>query len=114
MKKSGKTTLDFKQLRKINKKRAVKWNKGVPSSLDFSMMELAGECGEACNAAKKLSRLQKGWVGGLDTTENLIEELADVVICVDLIAMQMDIDLSKAVASKFNATSKKFGFEKRL
>ena len=78
------------------------------------MMELAGETGEACNAAKKLARLQRGWKGGADTSANLAEELADVVICADLAAQRAGIDLESAVISKFNATSEKHGFEERL
>ena len=40
--------------------------------------------------------------------------MADVLICVDLIAMDLDIDLTDAVRNKFNKTSEKFGLETRF
>lgn len=106
--------LCLRQLRKANERRAIEWNGGNPAPLDFAMMELAGEVGEACNAAKKLARLRMGWPGGEDTTALLAEELADALICVDLAAMRAGIDLSDAVVRKFNRTSEKHGFETRL
>jgi len=51
--------------------------------------------------------------GSRDTIEHLAEELADIIICADLIAMQAGIDLDAAVAAKFNATSKKVGLQTR-
>ena len=35
-------------------------------------------------------------------------ELADVIICADLIAMDEGIDLAQAVKDKFNKTSRKY------
>jgi NTP pyrophosphatase (non-canonical NTP hydrolase) len=78
------------------------------------MMELAGETGEACNAAKKIARLQRGMAGGSDESDNLAEELADVVICADLAAIRAGIDLGAAIVAKFNKTSEKHGFPERL
>ena len=40
--------------------------------------------------------------------------MADVVICVDLIGMEIGIDSAEAVRSKFNATSEKHGLKTRL
>jgi hypothetical protein len=37
-----------------------------------------------------------------------------VIICVDLIAMDVGIDLEAAVRRKFNATSKKYGLKTRI
>ena len=70
--------------------------------------------GEAQNVIKKLERERLGWRGSRDTLEHLAEELADGVICIDLIAMDCDINLWKAIRSKFNATSKKYGLEARI
>ena len=36
------------------------------------------------------------------------------MICVDLIAMDLDIDLADAVQKKFDKTSEKFGLETRF
>ena len=79
---------------------------------------MAGEAGELANKLKKLDRLQRGITG---TTENqkallleVLDEMADVVICVDLIGMEIGIDSAEAVRSKFNATSEKHGLKTRL
>ncbi len=106
--------LSFDRLRNVSGERALEWNKGEPGPLSFAMMELAGETGEACNAAKKMARHEMGWVGGNTDTQALAEELADVVICADLAAAQVGIDLGEAVRMKFNKTSEKHGFTQRL
>lgn len=106
--------MNLRDLRQANESRAKRWNGGAPASLSFAMMELAGEVGEACNDAKKIERMAMGWPGGEDRTEALRDELADVIICVDLVAMKLGIDLSEAVAQKFNKTSEKHGFPERL
>ena len=100
--------LTFKELRNANLKRSKEWDPENKITLDFAMMELAGEVGEACNDAKKLSRLSMGLKGGCDTTEHIKTELADIMICLDLIAMRLDIDLAKETKDKFNETSKKY------
>lgn len=80
----------------------------------------AGECGEACNIAKKMLRFRDHVEGNSpdDTLANLrdklAEELADVVIYTDLWAASQGIDLAKAVIDKFNKTSDKIGSEIKL
>lgn len=106
--------MTFDRLRAANNKRHVEWSQGRPVPFLFRMTELAGEVGEACNVAKKLERERMGWVGSRDTVEHLAEELADVIICVDLAAMDFNIDLGLWVPRKFNATSDKVGMETRL
>ena len=103
--------LSFNRLRIANQKRANLWNRGVPTSPMFCMIELAGEVGEACNAMKKMERQSLEMVGGANDNGNLADELADVVICADLAAMAMGVDLGEAVARKFNKTSRKHGFD---
>jgi len=75
---------------------------------------MAGEVGEACNVIKKLERERMGIRGSRATVEQLAEELADVVICADLIAMKEGIDLMASVAIKFNKTSEKVGLKTRM
>lgn len=91
-------------LRAANKARSKEWGE---TDLSFAGCELAGEVGEACNNIKKRERDRLGMVGGKIDDENLEEELADIIICVDLIAMKLNIDLSRAIALKFNKTSEK-------
>lgn len=82
---------------------------------------MAGECGEACNAVKKLRRLQTAphWHRAEDgPAEHLVsdvaDELADLVIYADLLAERLGIDLGAAVVNKFNATSELVGVPHRL
>src|ERR1700740_3068363 len=100
--------MDFlHSLRQANIARDKIWNPNKELSLSWRGNELAGEIGEACNILKKLEREKLGLKGSRSTPEKLAEELADGIICIDLTAMQFDIDLVKAVISKFNATSTK-------
>jgi len=80
----------------------------------FRGNELAGEAGEACNVIKKLERDRLNLRGSRATIDQLAEELGDVIICVDLIAMEYGIDLAKAVREKFNKTSAKLGLAPRI
>jgi NTP pyrophosphatase (non-canonical NTP hydrolase) len=102
------------ELRKANKIRQQEWDTDNKISIEYRGNELAGEAGEACNVVKKLARERMGIRGSRATPEQLAEELADVIICVDLIAMAFDIDLEEAVVSKFNATSEKVGLSTKI
>ena len=105
---------NFEALRAANADRSVEWAAGISLSLAFRGNELAGEVGEACNVLKKLERERLGLVGSRDSVDHLAQELADVVICVDLIAMDLGLDLWQAVVDKFNATSEARGLATRL
>lgn len=126
------TLLGFGELRQANLLRAREWN---PSGKDlggpFAACELAGEVGEAieamsaalglamatgaiCNATKKAERALAGIAGGVADRVDLARELADVVICADLVAMRLGVDLGAAVVEKFNLTSRERGFGTRL
>lgn len=105
---------EHRTLRTANEFRQREWDKEGGIDASYRGNELAGEVGEACNIIKKLERERLGIRGSRATTAQLAEELADVVICVDLIAMQYGIDLDAAVAAKFNATSQKYGLATRL
>lgn len=105
----------YQTLHAANCARDAEWNTGSEKlSLAFRGNELAGETGEACNVIKKLERERIGIRGSRDTVAHLAEELADVVICAYLTAMEAGIDLDVAVVRKFNATSEKYNLETRL
>jgi NTP pyrophosphatase (non-canonical NTP hydrolase) len=106
--------LRLADLRSANIARQKEWDAGNQLSLAYRGNELAGEVGEACNVIKKLERERLGIAGSRDTVAHLAEELADVIICTDLIAMQAGIDLDAAVVAKFNASSEKVGLKTRL
>jgi NTP pyrophosphatase (non-canonical NTP hydrolase) len=74
-------------LRKANQTRQAEWDVDSQITLAYRANELAGEMGEACNVIKKLERERLGIRGSRDTIAHLAEELADVVICADLVAM---------------------------
>lgn len=101
-------------LRQANVHRQIEWDRNNQITLAYRGNELAGEVGEACNIIKKLERERLGIKGSRATVEQLAEELADVVICADLIAMHTGIDLEEAIVAKFNATSKKVGLKTRM
>lgn len=104
---------NYPTLRSANEARQKEWDPGDNITLAYRGNELAGEVGEACNIIKKLERERIGIRGSRATKEQLAEELADVVICADLIAMHEGIDLDPAVQAKFNATSEKLGLATR-
>lgn len=110
----GETTVICGTLREANATRQAEWDKDDRITLSYRGNEMAGEVGEACNIIKKLDRERMGIRGSRATVAQLAEELADVVICADLIAMHEGIDLDAAVAAKFNATSEKVGLQTRL
>ena len=101
-------------LRAANLARQAEWDTDGQITLSYRGNELAGEVGEACNVIKKLERERMGIAGSRANLADLAEELADVIICADLIAMQLGIDLNRAVAEKFNKTSEKVGLTTRL
>ena len=118
---------DFlKELRRANIARNDEWNPDNLITLSFRGNELSGEVGEALelilnavalgaasgrasNISKKIERERLGLRGTKATSEQLAEELADVIICADLIAMDFGIDLIEAITMKFNKTSMERG-----
>ena len=108
------SSLSFAELRCANVQRNQEWTGGVAAGLSFRGLELGGEVGEALNVAKKLERERLGWRGSRSTLDKLAEELADVIISADNMAMEAGINLAEAVVCKFNATSVANGFPQRL
>lgn len=106
--------LTFGALRAANAARQELWCPDQKPDLSFRGNELAGETGEACNVIKKLERERRGWRGSRATIQDLAEELADVVICADLVAHSAGIDLGAAVTFKFDKSSEKIGLPTRL
>lgn len=112
--------LDFNRLREVNVSRCVNAFKHALD--DWSCAEwgnaTAGECGEACNVAKKLIRIRDGMQihnkgATLETLQAaLADEIADMVIYADLWAASQGIDLGKAIIKKFNEKSEELGTEK--
>lgn len=95
----------YSSLRAANVARQQEWSGAHLLDASFRGNELAGEVGEACNVIKKLERERLGINGSRATIDQLAQELADVIICADLIAIMYGIDLDQAVPAKFNDTS---------
>lgn len=104
----------YADLRTANIDRQNIWDKDGVLDGAYRGNELAGETGEACNIIKKLERERLGIGGSRATVAQLMEEIADVVICADLIALHYGFDLDAAVRAKWNASSKKLGFDMEL
>ena len=121
-------TSEFRQLREANQRRQLEWQNGRDISLLWRSNELAGEVGEMfgevvklvrpmlafANTAKKLQREADGIKGSRASTDDLAREIADVVICADLLASYFGIDLWNWVVIKFNETSQKQGLRTEL
>lgn len=118
--------LTFADLAAANLARCVRWHPGgieVWSPTDWATA-LTGELGEACNAIKKLRRVEDGVANKSDPGRLLADresaiaaigdELADTLIYLDLLAQRLGIDLAAVTIAKFNATSEKYGFPERL
>lgn len=98
----------LERLRAANQRRHKEWAHGESVELSFRGVELAGEVGEVCNEIKKLERVRLNLAGAKTDLNGIREELADVLICADLIAMDLGIDLGPEIQKKFDKTSKKY------
>jgi hypothetical protein len=101
-------------LRSANIARNTQWPGSSRIDGSFRGNELAGEVGEACNIIKKLERERLDIPGSRTSLDGLAWELADIVICADLVGMHYGIDLGDAVWFKFNQTSAKMCFDTML
>jgi len=99
--------LGLETLRNANLDRSMEWDPDSKLDLSFAVIELCGETGELANKVKKLLRFDLGLTGGVHDIDGITEEIGDVLICLDRVASALNIDLSKAVVDKLNATSDK-------
>lgn len=109
--------LSFNTLRKVNEARCKKiydtdvlkeWSEG-----DWAVAA-AGEMGEICDAIKKRKRGYDKPGKPAPTKKDVADEIADTICYLDLLACKMGIDLSEAIASKFNEVSDRFGSDIKL
>lgn len=105
---------DLLILRATNKARQIEWLGDREFPVWLRGLDLAGEAGEAVNIVKKLERERLGFGGTRAKVQHLGEELSDVIIAADLVAMHYNIDLRLAIPAKFNDTSTLIGFKTRL
>jgi NTP pyrophosphatase (non-canonical NTP hydrolase) len=83
-------------LRRANTERQAEWPGGEKVSTPFRAVELMGEAGELVNLVKKFYRLTEDITGTTETKNQLqiklADELADVVVCLDLVCMTAGAD----------------------
>lgn len=102
--------MDFlKMLRDRNLTRCARFGHQVDewSETDWACA-VAGEVGEMCNLIKKKRR------GDRVCQEDIADEIADVVIYLDLLCAKIGIDLEEAIKEKFNQKSRERGFPERI
>jgi NTP pyrophosphatase (non-canonical NTP hydrolase) len=75
----------YSTLRAANDARELEWDTGGVLDGSFYSNELAGEVGEAIDAARKLA-VYDDEVSVEQRAQELRDELADVIICIDLLA----------------------------
>lgn len=119
--------LTFDEVAAASLSRANRWHVGGVT--DWSAMEwaaaMAGEAGEACNAAKKLKRIDDG-LKNINTEEGrsltdrklachqVAKEVADTFIYGMLLVAAVDEDLAATLIEVFNKKSEEYGFPERL
>ncbi len=112
--------LTFEMLRNAN---VVRCKTGFGHTLDsWSVAEwgcaTAGECGEACNIAKKILRFRDNVAGNKKSKEEYIKDLASEIagtlIYLDLWAASQGINLEDAVRTEYNKKSIEIGSDRRL
>lgn len=82
-------------------------------------LETVASAGKVSNLVKKLRRVETGIRGSKDAPsdqlkKDLSDEMADILLYLDLLAAHFDIDLGESVRSKFNEVSEREGFDHRL
>lgn len=99
-------------LKDLREKNVARCEKSFYPLHDWSPTDwataVAGETGELCNLIKKMRR------GDDIPLQAVSDELADVVIYIDLLSARLGIDLEQAIVKKFNEVSDKIGNECKL
>lgn len=118
--------LTFAELQKANLSRVKRWHhKGLE---DWSALEwagaMAGEAGEACNAAKKLKRIESSIANITEAGRSLEDftsaqvkigkEAADTIIYAMLLCARLGLNPEVMVRTVFNQKSEEYGFPERI
>lgn len=110
----------------VDLSRANRWHHAGIEEWTVSdwAVAIAGECGEMCNAIKKLNRVRTGAANRNDgdrsitdfetAKKKIAQELADIIIYIPMLAKLLDINLEQAIIDTFNAKSEEYNFPERL
>ena len=101
----------LQQLRVNNAERQKLWDPDNVLDLSFKALEFSGEAGELASKVKKLVRQELGVVGSRIDMAEIEEDVADVLITLDLLCSKLNIDIEKVTKDKFNTVSRKNNFE---
>lgn len=117
--------LTFQEFQELSARRC---REGFPTCADWSLNDwavaLTGEVGEMCNVLKKVRRgdaiykllpRQPDWKDvdvhfAAQTKQELVSELADVIIYADLMLTMLGADTGEEVMRKFDEVSRRVGF----
>lgn len=124
--------IDIREFQILNAQRAKRWH-GDSAEAQWSVLEwcgtMAGEVGEACNAAKKLKRITDqmanndgrlfGQVTSLEEQHLHYElqvgkEAADAIIYGLLVFNKLGIDAESVIRDVFNKKSEEYGFPEKV
>lgn len=125
----GEKTMTVRDLQNVSITRSNRWHKG--GLTDWSALEwagaMAGEAGEAANAAKKLRRIEDGIQNiNLEAGRSLVDldkarlqvskEVADTILYGLLLVARVGHtdDFETILAGVFNAKSEEYGFPERI
>jgi NTP pyrophosphatase (non-canonical NTP hydrolase) len=110
--------LTFTELRTANLARSARWHpKGIRSwSASDWLVAVLGELGELASLLKMRNRERDGLVGNKfsPTGQQIADEIADVLVYLDLLAATQEVDLAVAVTTKFNEVSQRNNFPEQL
>lgn len=107
----GGNTARLRQFKNKHGQRAHTQDDGSDWSDAQWLQAVIGELGEYANLRKKLDRGDLTWEEALPL---MADELADVMIYLDILAFRLGIDLGAAVMDKFNRVSERVGSNVRI
>ena len=106
----------LRQVKAANRIRCSQFGKHTNIE-DWSLTDwgcaTAGEVGELCNVLKKIHR-GDFTVEEANEQELIADEVADVVIYLDMLCQKAGIDLETAIVNKFNKKSEQIGSELKI
>jgi NTP pyrophosphatase (non-canonical NTP hydrolase) len=125
-KREGRVPLTFDLLRTTSVPRAQRWHHGDLGNWNVAEWSnaMAGEAGEACNATKKLRRIEERMQQGdgdsaapktlEEARAKVAKEIGDTIIYADLVCERVGWTTEDAVRLAFNQISEREGFPERL
>lgn len=116
--------LTFDHFRSINLERALLWHKGGLQEWTVSdwAVATAGECGEICDAVKKLRRIEcavesknaRQPENATDAILDIAKEIGDTAVYLDLLSQRLGLKLEDCIRNTFNRISEREGMPQRL